>query len=73
MSSSTEARTIVVTGGGSGIGKAVSLLCAKRGDNVAVLDRDEDSAKSTADEAVKNGAKDALGLLCNVASEKETE
>jgi NAD(P)-dependent dehydrogenase (short-subunit alcohol dehydrogenase family) len=73
MSSSTEARTIVVTGGGSGIGKAVSLLCAKRGDNVAVLDRDEDSAKSTADEAVKNGAKDALGLRCNVASEKETE
>jgi NAD(P)-dependent dehydrogenase (short-subunit alcohol dehydrogenase family) len=73
MSSSTEARTIVVTGGGSGIGKAASLLCAKRGDNVAVLDRDEDSAKSTADEAVKNGAKGALGLRCNVASEKEIE
>jgi NAD(P)-dependent dehydrogenase (short-subunit alcohol dehydrogenase family) len=70
-SSSTQARTIVITGGGSGIGKAVALLSAKRGDNVAVIDRDEDGANITADEARRNGAKDALGLRCNVASEKE--
>ena len=72
-SSSTEGRTIVITGGGSGIGRAVALLCAKRGDNVAVLDRDEDAAKIAADEATRNGAKGALGLRCNVASEKEIE
>jgi NAD(P)-dependent dehydrogenase (short-subunit alcohol dehydrogenase family) len=68
-----DGRTIVITGGGSGIGRAVVLLCAKRGDNVAVLDRDEDAAKSAADEAMQNGAKGALGLRCNVASEKEIE
>jgi NAD(P)-dependent dehydrogenase (short-subunit alcohol dehydrogenase family) len=71
--SSTEGRTIIITGGGSGIGKAVALLCAKRGDNVAVLDRDEDAAKTVADEAVRNGAKGVLGIRCNVASEKEIE
>jgi NAD(P)-dependent dehydrogenase (short-subunit alcohol dehydrogenase family) len=72
-SSPTEARTVVITGGASGIGKAVALLCAKRGDNVAVLDRDEDGANITAGEATRNGAKGALGLRCNVASEKEIE
>jgi NAD(P)-dependent dehydrogenase (short-subunit alcohol dehydrogenase family) len=71
--SSTEARTIVITGGGSGIGRAVALLCAKRGDNVAVLERDEDAAKSAANEAMQNGATGALAIRCNVASEKEIE
>jgi NAD(P)-dependent dehydrogenase (short-subunit alcohol dehydrogenase family) len=68
-----DARTIVVTGGGSGIGRAVALLCAKRGDNVAVLDRDEDAARSAADEAMQNGATGALAVRCNVSSEKEIE
>lgn len=72
-SSSTEGRTIVITGGGSGIGRAVALLCAKRGDKLALLDRDEDAAKIAADEATQNGSKGALGLRCNVASEKEIE
>ncbi|MFL6350567.1 MAG: SDR family NAD(P)-dependent oxidoreductase [Bryobacteraceae bacterium] len=72
-SSSTEGRTIVITGGGSGIGRAVVLLCARRGDNVAVIDRHEDAAKSTADEALQNGATAALGLRCNVVSEREVE
>jgi len=72
-SSSSKGRTIIVTGGGSGIGKAVALLCAKRGDNVAVLDRDENGANIAADEAKRNGANDALGVRCNVASEKEVE
>lgn len=71
--SSTEVRTIVITGGGNGIGKAVALLCAKRGDNVAVFDRDEDAARSAADEAMQNGARGALGLRCDVAFEKEVE
>jgi nucleoside-diphosphate-sugar epimerase len=35
---SKAARTIVVTGGADGIGRAVVLLCAARGDKVAVLD-----------------------------------
>jgi len=46
-SQSKAARTIVVTGGADGIGRAVVLLCAARGDNVAVLDKRADGAKAT--------------------------
>lgn len=35
----------VVTGGASGIGKAISLLFARRGAFVHLLDRDQENAK----------------------------
>ena len=74
MSSDAKAaRTIVVTGGGDGIGRAVVLLCAARGDSIAVLDKNAGAAKTTAEEAVKRGAKSALGLSCDVASEEQIE
>lgn len=64
-----KARTIVVTGGGSGIGRAVALRCAKRGDNVAVLDKRGDSATATAHEAKETGAASAIGIECDVSLE----
>lgn len=66
-----EARTIVVTGGGSGIGRAVALLCARRGDNIAVLDKRGDSAQTTAREAKEAGAPSAIGLECDVSVESQ--
>jgi nucleoside-diphosphate-sugar epimerase len=48
---SLENRLIVITGGGGGIGCATALLCAKRGDRVAILDKDGESAKHAAGEA----------------------
>ena len=68
---SKTARTIVVTGGADGIGRAVVLLCAARGDNVAVLDKRADGAKATAEEALRRGAKSALNLLCDVTQEEQ--
>ena len=74
MSSDRKAaRTIVVTGGADGIGRAVVLLCAARGDSVAVLDKNGGAAKTTADEAVKRGATSALGLPCDVGFEEQIE
>jgi NAD(P)-dependent dehydrogenase (short-subunit alcohol dehydrogenase family) len=70
---SGEPRTIVITGGGSGIGRAVALLCAARGDNVAVLDKDATAARRTAEEALKKGSQDALGLSCDVTVEEQVE
>jgi len=70
-SQSKTARTIVVTGGADGIGRAVALLCAARGDNVAVLDKRADGAKATAEEALRRGAKSALNLLCDVTQEEQ--
>src|SRR5207237_1878565 len=72
-SKSIETRTIVVTGGADGIGRAVVLLCAARRDNVTILDKNAEAAKKTAAEAMKQGAKCALSLACDVSSEKQIE
>lgn len=61
---------IVVTGGGSGIGRAVVLACAHRGARVAALDIDELSVKSVAAEAIAAGAPAAMALHCDVRSEE---
>src|SRR6185437_20917 len=71
MSGDAKARVIVVTGGGSGIGRAVVLACARRGDSVAVFDKNGASAKLAAEEARKAGAGSAIGLECDVASEEQ--
>jgi NAD(P)-dependent dehydrogenase (short-subunit alcohol dehydrogenase family) len=42
--------TALVTGGGSGIGRAISLLFASHGTAVVVVDLDEDAAERTASE-----------------------
>lgn len=64
-------RTIVVTGGGSGIGRAVALLCGQSGDNVAVLDVEMESARATAEEALSSGAHSGFGLGCDVSDENQ--
>ena len=60
-----------MTGGGSGIGRAVALLCAARGENVAILDKIGDSAKRVAEEALRHGSKSALGIECDVSREDQ--
>jgi NAD(P)-dependent dehydrogenase (short-subunit alcohol dehydrogenase family) len=66
-------RTIVITGGAAGIGRAVALQCATRGDRIAILDRDAEGAAGVAAEAADRGAGAAIGIGCDVSSEEETE
>jgi NAD(P)-dependent dehydrogenase (short-subunit alcohol dehydrogenase family) len=47
-SGSLGGRTVIVTGGGSGIGRATARRAAREGASVAVLDRDRDTAEETA-------------------------
>jgi NAD(P)-dependent dehydrogenase (short-subunit alcohol dehydrogenase family) len=68
---SSKGNTIVVTGGGNGIGRAVALLCAARGDSVVVLDKHRDSAKGTADDALEQGSRAAIGIECDVSREDQ--
>lgn len=50
---SLKDKTAVITGGGSGIGKAIALLFAKQGAHVCVLEKNQDAAKETTDEINK--------------------
>ena len=69
---SLQNKTAVVTGAGSGIGKAVALLFAKQGANVYAMDIDEKGAAATADEINSAGGK-AQPLICNVTKQSEVK
>lgn len=52
-----ENKSIVITGGSSGIGKATALRCAKDGAKVLVAARSEDKLKQTVEEINQTGGK----------------
>ena len=60
----------VITGGGSGIGKAIAKLFAKQGAIVHILEWNTDTADETSDEIKKDNGK-AFVHKCNVADQKE--
>lgn len=64
-------KTVVVTGGGSGIGRAATLLCAERGARVGILDINEGNAYAAAEEARQHGALDAVAVRCDVRAEDQ--
>ena len=41
-----EKRTVLITGGSSGIGKAIAIACANRGANVIIIGRNEAELQS---------------------------
>lgn len=57
----------VVTGGGSGIGRAISLLFSRHGASVVVLDRNAVAAEDVANEIEREG-KSSLAINADVAS-----
>jgi NAD(P)-dependent dehydrogenase (short-subunit alcohol dehydrogenase family) len=63
-------KTAIITGAGSGIGKAMAILFAEQGANVFILDLDESGANNTISE-IKKGT--ASLIKCNIASPAETE
>jgi 3-oxoacyl-[acyl-carrier protein] reductase len=65
-------RSVVITGGGKGIGKVYADEFAKAGARVVAADIDADAAKSVA-ETLRGAGFDALGLGVDIASEEATE
>ena len=65
-------KTCIVTGSGSGIGKASALLLAEEGAKVVVVDLNEDNAKSTEKE-INNFNGEAISLKINVSDENEVK
>jgi NAD(P)-dependent dehydrogenase (short-subunit alcohol dehydrogenase family) len=66
---SLKDKTAVITGGGSGIGKAISLLFARQGSVVHILDFDE-HARIVAEEIGEAGGR-AVFHACNVSVQNE--
>jgi len=61
-------QTVIVTGGGSGIGRATALRAAREGASVAVLDRDRENAEETA--TMVGGAGGTAGAYpCDVSND----
>lgn len=68
---SLKNKIAVVTGAGSGIGKATALLFGSQGAQVHIIDLDKTAAEATVKEITDlNGT--AIFHVCNVSSQKET-
>ena len=67
---SLKGKTAVITGGGSGIGRAISVLFAGQGATVHILDLNEESTAETLSEIEAGGSK-AFACVCNVTSQAE--
>ena len=65
-----DGKTAVVTGGGSGIGRAIALRFAGSGAAVHILDLDLSAAEQTAKLVVANGGQ-AWGRSCDVTNAKQ--
>jgi len=65
---SLEGKTAVVTGGGSGIGKAIAELFAQQGAKVVVADLNEGTAKEMVEHITSKKGK-ALAMVANVADQ----
>ncbi len=69
-----EGKVALVTGGASGIGKAIALRYAAEGAHVVIADLNGDGAEAVAAEIRKaRGFRRAIGLKMNVTSEAEVQ
>jgi len=67
---SLKNKTAIVTGGGSGIGKAISVLFAAQGAHVHIFDLDEEGSETVVQEIINEGGK-ASAHKVNVTNQQE--
>ncbi len=70
MKFNLQGKNAIVTGGGSGIGKAISIALAENGAQVHILELKEDKANETLSRITEGGG-DAVVHECNVADQKQ--
>lgn len=68
-----KGKTIVVTGGGTGLGKSMSTYFSKLGANVVITSRKLEVLQKTATEISEQTGNKVLALACDVRNENEVE
>ena len=71
MSQALAGRVCVITGGTSGIGRAVALLLAREGASLVLIGRDRARTDDAIDAVRRAGAPDAVALLADLSSRDE--
>jgi len=65
-------KVVLVTGAGSGMGKATALLAAQRGAKVAVSDIQLETAQKVVDEIISAGG-EAIAVQCDVSKDQDVK
>ncbi len=68
-----EGKSILITGGGRGIGKTIAEKCAAEGANIVIGDIDEKTAEATANELEKKYEIKVIGLKSDVTNREDCE
>ncbi|MEO6980004.1 MAG: SDR family NAD(P)-dependent oxidoreductase, partial [Mucilaginibacter sp.] len=63
-------KQVIITGGGSGIGKAMSILFAKQGATVHIIELNEEAASDTVNE-IKAAGGNAAVHKCDVSNQQQ--
>jgi len=66
---SLHGKTAIITGGASGIGKAIAIRFAQKGADVRILEINKDVAQEVIEEIIDSGGK-ATAYQCDVADQK---
>jgi 2-keto-3-deoxy-L-fuconate dehydrogenase len=65
---SLQKKSVVITGGGSGIGRAISTLFAQQGASVNILELNHFAAEETVNQILSSGGK-AVSYICDIANQ----
>lgn len=68
-----KGKTIIITGGGTGLGKSMGSYCLSLGANLVITSRKMDTLQATADEMMQQYGGKVLPLACDVREYEQVE